>query len=70
MVSAMKRLALGVGLIFLASAVLLLSDLTQRRSVSSQTPRVAIFQYATVRPLDQGVLGALAGLADEGFVRG
>ncbi|MGH9675449.1 MAG: ABC transporter substrate-binding protein [Bryobacteraceae bacterium] len=65
---ALRQLALGFVLIAGASAVLLISDLGQRRSGGA--PRVALFQHASQQALDEGVQGILAGLADNSFVDG
>ena len=65
----MKNLWLGLTLIVAASAVLLISDWSQRSSVGS-LKRVAIVQHASQAALDEGVAGILDGLAAHGFVDG
>jgi ABC-type uncharacterized transport system substrate-binding protein len=65
--SAARRLALGVTLIVVASAVLLLSDRSQRTRASAHIPRVAIVQHASTPVLDEGVRGMIDGLAERGF---
>ena len=65
--SATRRLALGVTLIVVASAVLLLSDRSQRATAGAHVPRVAIVQHASTPVLDEGVRGMIDGLAERGF---
>src|SRR5262245_8878464 len=65
-----RRLLLGFSLIFLASAVLLISDWHQRRSVGGQIPRVAIVQHSAAAALDEGVRGVLDSLKANGFIDG
>ncbi len=67
---AIRRLALGVGLIAAAAGVLLVSDWSNRQRVRGQIPRVAIFQISSRPGVDLSRDGVLAGLADEGFVSG
>jgi putative ABC transport system substrate-binding protein len=69
MLNAIKRLALGVSLIGLASAILLFSDRGHRTAAPSpQTAkRIAIVQHATTAVLDDGVRGVLDGLAERGY---
>jgi ABC-type uncharacterized transport system substrate-binding protein len=66
---ALKRLSLGVGLITLAAAVLLLSDLG-RRARPTHLPEIAILQQSSQPVLDEGVEGIIEGLAAHGFVDG
>lgn len=66
---ALNRIVLGLLLIALTSAVLLLSDSTER-AVRSEVPRVAIFQFASRPLLDDCVGGVLNGLEAEGFADG
>lgn len=66
----MKQLWLGVGLIAAASAVLLISDLGQRRQSTSNLPRVAILQHASQAIVDEGVQGMIAALAEGGYKDG
>ncbi|MDD2706707.1 MAG: ABC transporter substrate-binding protein [Verrucomicrobiae bacterium] len=78
MVHILKRLSFGLGLIALASVVLLLSDLQQRRQSSVSTggavrhspPRIAVFQFGTRVILDDCVRGVTNALAAAGFVNG
>ncbi len=65
--SAARRLALGLALIVGASAVLLLSDRSQRTTSAAHVPRVAIVQHASTPVLDEGVRGMIDGLAERGF---
>jgi len=62
-----KRLWLGVTLIAAASAFLLLSDSKQR---TGGLPRIAIFQFDSVKLLDDGVQGLLDELKERGFEQG
>lgn len=66
---ALNRVALGLLLIALTSAVLLFSDLNQRVA-PSELRRVAIFQFASRPLLDECVGGVLNGLEAEGFADG
>ena len=68
--SVVKRLSLGVFLILLASAVLLLSDASRRRTAMRHVARVAILQHASQPIIEEGVQGMLDGLAEKGFVDG
>jgi ABC-type uncharacterized transport system substrate-binding protein len=65
-----KRLSLGFFLIGAASAVLLISDVSQRRADRGLLPRIAIMQHASQKIIDEGVQGMIAGLAGEGFADG
>ena len=68
---AFKRLALGITLIFLTSAVLLLSDLGRRTSaVRRSVVKIAILQHASSPVLDEGITGMIQGLAEHGFADG
>src|SRR5215470_2876892 len=66
----LKRLLLGIGLIVLASAVLLLSDLKQRTETKRTVPRVAVLQTASVLLLDETVRGMVDSLTENGFADG
>lgn len=66
----MKRLSLSIFLILLASAVLLLSDLEQRKKSKSEMPRIAILQYSSHTFLDDGVEGIYDALKEKGFMDG
>src|SRR5262245_20328608 len=61
---ALKRLALGLTFIVLASSVLLLSDWNQRKVSPGNIPRVAILQHASTALLDESVKGVLRALAE------
>ena len=63
-----RRLLLGISLIFLASAILLISDWHQRRAGGGKIPRVAIVQHSAQPALDEGVLGTLDALTANGLV--
>ncbi len=65
-----RKLLLGFSLIILASAILLISDWHQRRTVGGKIPRVAIVQHSANVALDEGVLGVLDGLTANGLVDG
>src|SRR5262245_63324735 len=69
---AVKRLALGSLSILLASALLLVSDFGRRTGTlaASQTTgprRVAVLQYSSTPPLEDGARGFLDGLNELGF---
>ncbi len=66
----LRRLSLGVGLIVLSSAILLISDWHQRRTVGGKIPRVAIVQHSATAVLDEGVLGVLDALTANGLIDG
>jgi ABC-type uncharacterized transport system substrate-binding protein len=65
-----RRLLLGFSLIILASAILLISDWHQRRSVGGKIPRVAIVQHSAAAALDEGVRGVLDSLKANGLIDG
>ena len=65
-----RRLLFGFCLILLASAVLLISDWHQRRSVGGKLPRVAIVQHSAAAALDEGVRGVLDSLKANGLIDG
>lgn len=67
---AVKRLALGLSLVVLTSAVLLLSDWDRRTGARPRARKIAILQHASTTVLDEGIGGMLDGLADRGFVDG
>ena len=67
---AFKRLALGITLIVLTSAVLLLSDLGRRTSGRGSVVKIAILQHASSPVLDEGIEGMIRGLAEHGFADG
>lgn len=68
--AAVKRLALGVGLIAAAAAVLLFSDWGRRRPRAAPVPSIALFQIASRPVMDECAAGVLAGLEKNGFVAG
>ena len=68
--SALKRLALGIFLIGLASAILLLSDVAHRKPGTQRHVRLAILQHVSQPPIDEGVQGMIEGLAQAGYVEG
>lgn len=73
MFSALKKLALGLGLIVGTAVVLLYSDLDSRRvEVHSKTRalRVAVVQQISIPALDDGFTGVLAGLRERGYSDG
>lgn len=65
-----KHLSLGIFLIAVMSSILLVSDLKQRKPRSTSIPQIAIFQFATRLPLDEGVRGIVDGLSNNGFSTG
>jgi putative ABC transport system substrate-binding protein len=65
---AIKRLALGLVLIAGAAAVLLATDV--RRSGPTATPRIGIFQHASIAPLDDSVRGIIDALNAKGYRNG
>jgi len=67
---AFKRLALGITLILLTSAVLLFSDLGRRTSGPGSVLKIAILQHASSPVLDDGITGMIQGLAEHGFADG
>lgn len=72
MLETCKRLSLGIFLILLASAVLLYTDRGSRRAEQKSTGpiRVALVEHASTRVLEEGMQGALEGLASRGYVDG
>lgn len=65
----LRRLALGLALIALASGILLVSDSPRLRG-QKRLPRAAILQHASTLTLDDGVRGMVAGLEEKGYVNG
>jgi len=65
---AIKRLALGLGLIAAAAAVLLATDV--RRSGPTAMARIGILQHVSVPALDDGVRGMIDGLSANGYRNG
>lgn len=73
MFAALKKLALGLGLIVGAAAVLLYSDLDSRRvevHSKGRVMRVAIVQQISIPALDDGLAGLVGGLRDRGYSDG
>jgi putative tryptophan/tyrosine transport system substrate-binding protein len=66
----LRRLSLGGSLIVLSSAILLISDWHQRRSVGGKLPRVAIVQHSAAAALDEGVRGVLDSLKANDLIDG
>jgi len=69
-----RHFLLGIILIAIASGILLVSDLGQRKTMAGAATaavrKVAIVQHASQAALDEGVAGIIAGLAEKGFVDG
>jgi ABC-type uncharacterized transport system substrate-binding protein len=72
MLETFKRLALGLILILLASAILLYTDVGSResRKDTGGPIRVALVEHASTRVLEDGANGALEALAARGYVNG
>ncbi len=66
----MKRFSLSIVLILMASSILLLSDLDQRKHTKSEIPRIAILQISSHQILEDGVKGIIDGLREKGYVDG
>ena len=66
----MKRLWLGIVLIFLTSGILLVSDWNQRTAARGGVPRVALLQHASQKVFDDGLAGLKQALAEGGFAEG
>src|SRR5262245_33338972 len=64
---ALKRLALGIIFIVIASSVLLLSDWNQRKAGTKTIPRIAVLQHASTALLDESVKGVLDALETAGY---
>jgi putative ABC transport system substrate-binding protein len=67
MLSALKRLTLGLTLIAAAAGILLLMDLHRRAGGAQRLPQIAILQQASTPVLDDGVRGMIAGLDAKGY---
>lgn len=63
----MRPLLPGLGLILLVAALLLLSDLGQRRGTRHRLPHVALVQQASQPLIDEGARGILEALGEAGF---
>ncbi len=78
MLGIFRSLALGLALIAATSALLLFSDLrsrvkpagTEPPATSTRKMRIAVLQHASIKNLDDGRDGALAGLAEQGWREG
>jgi putative ABC transport system substrate-binding protein len=70
MTSLIKRLSLGIGLLLLASAILLATDRNRRSGSAANVWRVAFMQHASTVTLDEGAAGVIAGLAEHGYREG
>jgi ABC-type uncharacterized transport system substrate-binding protein len=68
--SGFKRLALGISLIVLTSAVLMISDLDRRTPARRSIVKIAILQHVSSSVLDDGVAGMMQGLTEHGFTNG
>jgi ABC-type uncharacterized transport system substrate-binding protein len=66
----LRRLALGLFLIALASAILLIADRGHRVETARHVSKVAIFQHASTPVLDDGIRGTIEALAERGFREG
>ena len=67
MLYAVKRLALGVSLIVVTSAILLLSDRSHRVGAAHTVLRLAIMQHANTTVLEDGIRGTIDALASRGY---
>jgi ABC-type uncharacterized transport system substrate-binding protein len=67
MLYAVRRLALGVLLLVVLSAILLVADRGRRTSDQGHVLRIAVLQHANTAVLDDGVRGVIDGLAERGF---
>jgi putative ABC transport system substrate-binding protein len=65
----LRRLWLGLTLILATSAFLLISDARNRNGVST-IPKVAVFQFNSVKLLDDGVRGLIDRLKENGYEPG
>ena len=70
MIYAFRRLALGILLIALASAILLIADRDRIAPAGSRTLRLAILQHADSAIMEDGVRGMLDGLSERGYRAG
>jgi ABC-type uncharacterized transport system substrate-binding protein len=70
MAYAFKRLALGVALIALASAILLVADIDRRNPDRGRTIRLAIMQHVESTLMEDGVRGVMESLAARGYRHG
>ncbi len=65
----LQRLAPGIGLILIASLVLVLADINSRES-SRTIPSIAIYQFSSRSILDDSVYGCLQAFSEAGLVQG
>jgi len=70
MLNLLKRLALGLFLIALASGILLATDRQRQTGAGRKVYAVGLLQHASIPVLDEGTQGALAALAAAGFREG
>ena len=70
MIYAFRRLALGILLIALASAILLIADRERSAPTGSRAFRLAILQHADSAIMEDGVRGMLDGLSARGYRAG
>ncbi len=70
MLYAFKRLALGILLIALASAILLVADRERRAPAERRALKIAIFQHADSAIMEDGVRGMMDGLSARGYRAG
>jgi len=74
MSAVLKKIALGLAMIFVSAAILLYSDLSSRRIEGRGAPKgplkVALVQQTSIPALDDGLAGALAALQERGYVDG
>ena len=70
MLPVLRRLLPGMVLITAASAVLLISDWSQRKPGRERLRRVALMQCASQPVLDDGIQGIKDGLIEAGFAPG
>lgn len=66
----MKKFSLSIILILIASSILLLSDLDQRKHTKSKIPNIAILQISSHQIMEDGVKGIWDGLREKGYVDG
>jgi putative ABC transport system substrate-binding protein len=70
LVASLRRLSLGLALIFGAAVLLLLSDPAPRSAADKQVLKVALINFSSTVTLEEGQQGMLDGLAEEGFIEG
>lgn len=71
-IDAIKQLRLGIGLLFVAAAILLMLDLKSRNPPDGKSrngvPRIAIVQHASIKAIDDGRLGLFEEFKKRGFI--